>query len=305
MWPHEARDFTPWLLQNADVLGDLLGMDLILEIAEHPVGGFRLDLKGRDQSSGETVIVENQLQPSDHTHLGQLLTYAAGTDPTTVVWIAASIRPEHRAALDWLNTRTDEDTRFFGVELGVVRIGDSQPAPAFRLVAEPNDWEKTVRAATNQADALSGKQQLYREFWTRWLGRLRAEQLHWSGVNRPPKDNWLRVPTGVSNATYYTTFTKQGLSSELVFESADAAINTARLNILQTQKASLEAAYGSPLEWQAIPSRKSTRIADYLPGADVENAGEWNDYIDWLLDRQIRLRRAISSVGGAPDAIPS
>jgi hypothetical protein len=133
VWPHEAHDFTPWLLNNVDVLSDLLGMDLVLEVAEHPVGGFSLDLMGRDEATGQIVIVENQLETSDHGHLGQILTYAAGTDPTTIVWVAASFRPEHRAAIDWLNARTDEDTRFFGVELGVVRIGDSEPAPAFRL----------------------------------------------------------------------------------------------------------------------------------------------------------------------------
>ncbi len=149
VWPHEAHSFTPWLLNNVDVLSDLLGMDLALEVAEHPVGGFSLDLMGRDETTGEVVIVENQLETSDHGHLGQILTYAAGTDPTTIVWVAASFRAEHRAAIDWLNARTDENTRFFGVELGVVRIGQSDPAPSFRLVAQPNDWEKTVRAATS------------------------------------------------------------------------------------------------------------------------------------------------------------
>ena len=133
VWRHEAHDFTPWLLSNVDVLSDVLGMDLALDVAEHPVGGFSLDLMGRDETTGEIVIVENQLEVSDHLHLGQILTYAAGTDPTTIVWVAAAFRPEHRAAIDWLNARTDEDTRFFGVELGVVRIGDSDPAPLFRL----------------------------------------------------------------------------------------------------------------------------------------------------------------------------
>jgi len=130
VWVHEAYDFTPWLLQNVDVLSDLLGMEeLELDAAEQPVGGFSLDLIGRDLSDGSVVIVENQLAQSDHGHLGQILTYAAGTNPTTIVWIATSFRPEHRAALDWLNEHTDPDTRFFGVEIEVVRIGDSAPAP--------------------------------------------------------------------------------------------------------------------------------------------------------------------------------
>src|SRR5215212_3718080 len=103
VWPHEAADFTPWLLDNVDVLGDLLGMELELEVAEHPVGSFSLDLYGHDLSDDNVVIVENQLEPSDHNHLGQILTYAAGTDPTTIVWVATGFRDEHRQAVAWLN----------------------------------------------------------------------------------------------------------------------------------------------------------------------------------------------------------
>jgi hypothetical protein len=175
VWPREAHDFTPWLLENVDVLSDLLGMDLALEVAEHPVGGFSLDLLGRDDATGQVVIVENQLDVSDHTHLGQILTYAAGTDPTTIVWVATGFRPEHRAAIDWLNARTDESTRFFGVEIEVVRIGDSAPAPAFKLVAQPNDWEKQVKA--EKASPRSGKAAAYGAFWTDLLDRIRARSV--------------------------------------------------------------------------------------------------------------------------------
>lgn len=146
VWSHEALAFTPWLLENADVLASVLGMpQLRLSAAEHPVGGYNLDLIGTDEVTGETVIVENQLESSDHGHLGQLLTYAGGTDPTTVVWIAPAFRSEHRAALEWLNARTDSRTRFFAVQLEVVRIGDSLPAPMLTLVVQPNDWEKVVK----------------------------------------------------------------------------------------------------------------------------------------------------------------
>lgn len=255
VWPHEAHSFTPWLLKNVDVLGDLLGMDLALEVAEHPVGGFSLDLMGREETTGEVVIVENQLETSDHGHLGQILTYAAGTDPTTIVWVAASFRPEHRAAIDWLNARTDEHTRFFGVELGVVRIGQSEPAPSFRLVAQPNDWEKTIRAATTQAEA-TGKQVLYRSFWARWIDMLHAERPSWSRATRPPRESWFSTTTGTTGVSYYTSFTKRGLSSELVFELPDAEVNLARFQALQTHRQQMEAVYGDPLDWQEMPGRE-------------------------------------------------
>jgi hypothetical protein len=301
VWPNEAQHFTPWLLQNADVLSDLLGMDLALEVAEHPVGGFSLDLIGKDEATGDVVIVENQLEGSDHTHLGQLLTYAAGTDPRTIVWIAAAFRPEHRAALDWLNARTDEETRFFGVELGVVRIGESQPAPAFRLIAQPNDWEKTVRAATSQGEARSERQERYRVFWTKWLDRVRAERPGWTRATRPPADSWFTMAAGVTGTSFYTSFTKQGLSSELVFESPNAAINAARLKALLGRREQMELAYGGPLDWQELPGKKATRVAEYLTAADLGSAGDWDAYVDWLLDRQTRLRAALAAVGGIPD----
>jgi len=305
VWANEAHHFTPWLLQNADVLGDLLGMDLVLEAAEHPVGGFSLDLIGKDESTGEVVIVENQLETSDHGHLGQLLTYAAGTDPTTVVWIASAFRPEHRAALDWLNARTDEGTRFFGVQLGVVRIGDSEPAPLFKLVAEPNDWEKTVRAATTQSGALSERGELYRAFWSRWLERIRTDRPAWSRATRSPAESWFVTPAGVTGATYYTAWTRRGLSSELVFEAPDPSLNTARLHALQARRAEFEAAYRGALDWQELPDRKATRVAEYLVEADLAEQQHWDRYVEWLLDRQTRLRDALAAVGGVPAPAPS
>lgn len=302
VWRHEAHSFTPWLLENVDVLSDLLNMELVLDVAEHPVGGFSLDLMGRDETTGEVVIVENQLETSDHGHLGQILTYAAGTDPTTIVWVAAQFRAEHRAAVDWLNARTDENTRFFAVELGVVRIGASDPAPLFKLIAQPNDWEKTVRTAKAEG-AVTEREVLYREFWTRWLEVVRANHPTWSRATRPPKGAWFTMTAGSPGATFYTTFTRRGLSSELVFESQDAATNTARYSALLRSKDELEDAYGFRLDWQDLPGRKATRVADYLRDAQIIREDEWPAYLEWLLDRQQRLRNALTRVGGIPHGV--
>ena len=125
VWVHEAHDFTPWLLANADRLSEALGIDLELEAAEHAVGGYSLDLVGRDITNDAVLIVENQLATTDHSHLGQVLTYAAGTGASTIVWIATAFREEHRQALDWLNESTGDEAHFFGIELQLVKIGDS------------------------------------------------------------------------------------------------------------------------------------------------------------------------------------
>lgn len=299
VWPHEAHDFTPWLLANADVLSDLLGMDLDLEVAEHPVGDFSLDLLGRDTATGQKVIVENQLDVSDHTHLGQILTYAAGTDPMTIVWVAPAFRPEHRAALDWLDTRTDEHTRFFGVEIAVVRIGDSEPAPMFKLIVQPNDWEKSVRAATTVVEGLSEKEQLQQRFWARLMDVLQQDRPGWSRATRPPRGSWFSMSTGSPGATFYLSLTHAGLVSQLWFEG-DATANEQRLAALVEKQENFVAAYGLPVDFEELPGRKSTRVSDTLPGAVLADESKWDAYVTWLMDRQGRLRKALAAVGGVP-----
>jgi hypothetical protein len=132
VWPNEATDFTPWLRDNADALAEALGLDLELTVIEHQVGPFFLDVLGRDVTNDNVLVVENQLTQTDHDHLGKLVTYAANTDAATVVWMALSFREEHRQAIAFLNELGGEKARFFGVEIGAVKIGDSAPAPLLR-----------------------------------------------------------------------------------------------------------------------------------------------------------------------------
>lgn len=250
VWAHEAHDFTPWMLANANVLGDVLGMDLDLSHAEHPVGGFSLDLIGLDTATGERVIVENQLQVSDHGHLGQLLTYASGTEATNIVWVASSFRDEHRAALDWLNARTDENTRFFAVEVSAVRIGSSPPAPLLRLVAAPNDWNKLVKKSTYQGGERAG---LYLEFWGIFLARLHADRPSWTRATKPTNANWITLPSGTSGVLFGTNFRPMGLCSEIYYGGPSAETNAARFQALMSHKADVEAMFGAELEWDDRP----------------------------------------------------
>jgi len=146
----EPNDFTPWLAEHLDCLSEELGLDLRPKAREHPVGRYSLDLLLED-SSGRTVIIENQFQRTDHTHLGQLLTYCAGTNAEIVIWIAEELNEEHVAALEWLNENTLPGIGFFGVKLEIVRIGNSEMVPHFRVLVQPNDWRKAKRAATQES----------------------------------------------------------------------------------------------------------------------------------------------------------
>ena len=145
IWPKEAHDFTPWLASHLDLLGDPLGMELELVQREANIGnigGFSVDILARKPVTGELVVIENQLEGSNHSHLGKLLTYSAALDARAVIWVASSFRGEHRAAIDWLNDWTPEEIAFYGVEVSAIKIGESLPAPVFHPVAFPNDWSK-------------------------------------------------------------------------------------------------------------------------------------------------------------------
>ena len=152
IWPDEARDFTPWLSNNLDVLGKTLAIDLELDGTEQWVGRFKADIIAKEVSTGDTVLIENQLEKTDHSHLGQLLTYAAGLQAVTVVWIAAEVQDEHRATLDWLNEITDESFRFFGLEIELWRIKNSLPAPRLGIISKPNNWSRVTRKAARDVD---------------------------------------------------------------------------------------------------------------------------------------------------------
>ena len=169
IWVSESSDFTPWLArdENLEILGETLGIDLELEAQEKSVGPFRADILCKDIGTGSWVLVENQLERTDHSHLGQLLTYASGLEAVTIVWIAARFTEEHRSTLDWLNKITDESFRFFGLEVELWRIGDSPAAPKFNIVSKPNDWSRSVAQAARAIDEseLSDTRLKQRSYW--------------------------------------------------------------------------------------------------------------------------------------------
>ncbi|MBI2710603.1 MAG: DUF4268 domain-containing protein [Actinobacteria bacterium] len=299
VWPHEAHSLTPWLLANADVLADVLGIDLELTAAEHGVGSFALDLIGRDLTNDCVLIVENQLTPTDHDHLGKLITYAAGTDAQTVVWLAPSFREEHREALDLLNNLGGERVRFFGIELGAIRIGDSVPAPLLELRVEPNDWHAQLSAVARGVSQGSGKPALYLEFWSRFLDRVREERPGWTRAKKPGSSNWFAMACPFKGGPYYAVSFAQGgkLRCELYIDYADGDAVAALYSNLLARRERIEAIYGTALSWEALPDRRASRIGDYTDG-DVTNTDSHDQYIDWFFDSGRRLREAINDVAG-------
>ncbi|MEE9963608.1 MAG: DUF4268 domain-containing protein [Propionicimonas sp.] len=300
VWKYEDRDFTTWLLENADVLADVLGMEIELTRAEHQVGGFRLDLIGQTPGNQGVVIVENQLEQTDHSHLGQILTYAGGTSPSTIVWCAPSFRDEHRAALDWLNEHTDEDTRFFGVEVSAVQIDSSRPAPLFRLVAQPNDWAKQVHA--DQSKGASQKSALYATFWAELLGELRAKHPDWTrGItsNQP----WVTMSTGRPGVLYQLNFPSSGPRVELYFNSPDSEANRIEYERHLAHRGDFERVFGGPLTYDPMDGYKACRIYCARPEAgDISEVSKHAEAQQWLVGTLERFRPAAFHVRDQIDA---
>jgi hypothetical protein len=297
IWLHERHDFSRWLLDNGDYLAEVLGIELELDRLEEPVGAFSLDLIGRDLTNGAVLMVENQLEATDHSHLGQVVLYAAGTGAGTIVWVAKQFRAEHRQALNWLNESTSEQFHFFGVEVAAVRIGDSLPAPLLSLAVQPSDWQKRVRERAD-ASELSGKARLYVDFWTRFVERCQTEHPGWTrrrDGTRP--NNWLDFPSGIPGANFAASFAQgHRLRHELYVDCGDADRNLELFGVLEAQRQALEEAYGRSLEFEPLPDRRASRVADYLDEADVTATDRHDEFIDWFFDSGERLRRALQVI---------
>jgi Domain of unknown function (DUF4268) len=292
-WPDEAKNFTPWLAEeeNLSLLGSILGIQLELEAVEKQVGPFWADILAKDSVGGGWVLIENQIEITDHSHLGQILTYAAGLDVSVVVWIAREFREQHRAALDFLNRVTDENHLFFGVKVELFKIGQSSFAPNFTLVAKPNDWSKQTAAAKFAAeDSLSPTQALYREFWTQLI--LKAKEVYPAlAARKPYKGNWQtaeRIGSGVgfaidSNAAFVTG---NRLRIEAYISGASAP---SAFDWLLQRKNEIESQFGQELTWETLQGHEK-RIALYMDGAQKkDDKNQWVDQQDWLLTNWRKL----------------
>ncbi len=305
IWTTEAGDFTPWLAreENLTVLSEALGLELELEAQEKAVGPFRADILCKDIGSNAWVLVENQLERTDHGHLGQLLTYAAGLEAVTIVWIAARFTEEHRSTLDWLNRITDESFRFFGLEVELWRIGDSPPAPKFNIVAKPNDWSRSVSEAARAISEgeLSETRIRQRAYWSAFHDVLDTFAGPVSGKDNAPPRSWVPYPVGRSNFHLSASMIrpKRQIRSDLYIRGPNAK---AFFHMLCQQKDAIETELGYPLIWEELPQGQDSRIAVYLVDVDVDNEQDWPRQHQWLAKHLNDMHRVFVNRVKALDA---
>ena len=284
IWPHEANDFTKWLADehNLAKLGEEIGIELELEERESSVGNFNVDLYAKEEGTGRKVIIENQLEETDHDHLGKLITYASGKGAEVVVWVVKRARDEHRQAIEWLNQHTDTDLGFFLVEIELWQIDDSAIAPKFSVIERPNDWGKQMKSVAG----LNNTEQIQLAFWQKFNDKMNASPdftKHFKTRKAQPQ-NWYDVSVGSSE--YYLSFTasiqKKHMSCGIYIPD-----NKELFHLFESHKADFEAQFGKGIEW--VEASKARRINIFEP-FDVSDQEQWAKAYAWYLENAIKFK---------------
>ena len=289
IWAHEAKDFTPWLEENIQKLGDALGLELEVVEREAKVGDLLLDLHAKDIQSSQTVIIENQLKPADHKHLGQLLSYAAGMKASIVIWISEVVREEYREVLDWLNQITDPDIQFFAVVVEVVKIDESKPVLIFKPVVLPNEWQKSQKQTTREISPRHEKRQKY---FQKLIDELREEH-NFTGAKKAQTYTYHHFASGITGLLYGAMLRSDNRA--LVYVHIKEDVKGGRLEVydkLHNLKDKFETKVDEPLEWIRDSDNENeffSRIAISIDGSIDSDEVELERIRGWQIENLIKF----------------
>jgi hypothetical protein len=277
-WSHEAIDFTNWLAEeeNLTLLSDEIGIDLKLIQTEASVGKFNVDILAEEDNTGRKIIIENQLEMTNHDHLGKIITYASGYDAEVIIWIVKEVRDEHKQAVDWLNEHTDENIYFFAIKMELWQIDDSPYAPKFQIASQPNDWAKAIKASTAKTN-LTETKILQLEYWTKFSEYLK-ENSKILKARKPRAQHWYDLSVGGLDAGITLTINSREnqIACELyIREDKDLYY------FLEQKKVIIEKELGCELIWMPLENKKASRIK-VVREADILNSEDWTTYIDWM-----------------------
>lgn len=287
VWPHEQYDFSKWLAteENIRELGDALNLSLTDVETEKFVGNYRCDILCKDEITGKMVLIENQLEPTNHDHLGKIITYASGLDAAVVVWIVASARDEHASAIEWLNKHTDDEISFFLMEVHAYKIGDSDPAPQFKIIEQPNDFVKIVKAVSKNTD-MNESQKNRLEFWTQFNEVVDSKGKPFN-KRKATTDHWYNVAIGSSDAS---------ISIDLVNKEHKIRVslwindNKDIFDALLQKKDEIEEALGFTLEWNRLDNKKASYICTYIKGLDFKKQDNYPMLMEQIIDLVLKMR---------------
>jgi hypothetical protein len=282
VWKHEAANFTNWLAkpENLDLLSEAIDIELSLIDTEYNVGRFNVDIYAEESNGNRKVIIENQLERTDHDHLGKLITYASGVDAEIIIWIVKDVLEEHQQAIDWLNENTNEKINFFVIRMEVWKIGDSNLAPNFHIISQPNNWAKSVKQSI-QKTALTETKELQQRFWDSYKQNAQNRKLNLR-LRKTYAQHWYDLSFGRSDCHMSLTINsqKKELACEIYIPNSQETYETFLLNRDHIDSKIKD------LQWMELPNKKASRIKKVIKG-DFTNEDKWDDYFQWLGDTSL------------------
>ena len=278
VWSDEARDFTPQLAkeENLEILSDEIGIDIELIETEAKTGSFSTDILAKDAYKDDIIIIENQLEQTDHDHLGKIITYASGHNANTIIWIVKDVREEHRQAIDWLNEHTDKDLNIFLIKIELWRIDESNIAPKFNIISSPNNWTKTVKATQAPTNNITDLKLNQLEYWTKFSEYLDNYDTPFNS-RKPQPQHWYDLPLGSSLCHISITMNS---SKECLFSHIYIDNDKNLFDYLYSQKEEIEDEMGTKLDWKRLDNKKASKIEIKHENIDSLNKENWDKMIE-------------------------
>jgi hypothetical protein len=289
LWKHETYDFSKWLFDNIDILNEQLGLSISPIEKEKSVGPFSVDIWAED-SSGRTVIIENQLERTNHDHLGKLLTYLSNLDAKIAIWITNNPRPEHMTAINYLNEVVPKDTHFYLIKLQAFRIGESDAAPQFTIVAGPSE---EISAGGDVKKESAERDKIRFEFFEQLLEKANQQTNIFNSVSPVGYQGWVNTGAGKAGLLWMLTGMKKASRVELFLNHSDGDINTSRFNSLLKKKEDVEKVFSGELTWDFNDNRKQQYIRSIIAIGGVGNREKWSEIHEDMIDRLVRLEKAL------------
>jgi len=288
IWKHESYDFTKWLQENTDVLNDVLGISLSNPEREKSAGGFSADLVAEDEA-GNPVIIENQLEKSDHDHLGKIITYLTAIDAKTAIWIVTDPRPEHVAAINWLNESSAAN--FYLIKVEGIRIGNSEPAPLLTLIVGPS--EESRKAGETKKD-MAERYKIRLNFWKALLEKAKEKtKLH--AHLTPQPYSWVGAGAGKSGLGFNYSVTQHEAKAELYIDRGKDSEKESKaiFDQLAAHKTEIEEAFGGPLAWERLDTKRACRISKRIEAGGYRDEEKWVEIHEKMIDAMIKLEKAL------------
>lgn len=286
VWGHEALEFTNWLSQkeNLDVLSEEIGIDIRLVKTEANVGRFSVDILAEEEISGRKIIIENQLEDTNHDHLGKIITYAAGYDAEIVIWIVKNGREEHKKAVEWLNEHTDEEIGFFLIKLELWQIEGSNPAPKFDILVSPNEWAKIIKTGTG-GDGLTETKLQQLDFWNKYKNYVQKRDSR-IRLQTPRPQHWYDVSMGSSDAHIgLTVNSRENLLGVEIYITKNKPL----FKFLRDRQADIEKEIDQKIVLVDAPVASRIKINKEVKS--VFDSAEAESYYDWLYTKTILFQK--------------